>query len=67
MIQTSLFPLEPVSHKASDLSCPNGYSGFSAFHKYWGKKPVECLSFLIENLHKQLSASKIVVLSKRNS
>ncbi len=50
MIQTSLFPSEPVSHKASDLSCPNGYSGFSAFHKYWGKKPVEYLSFLIETL-----------------
>lgn len=29
---------------------PSGYKGLYAFHKYWGKKPVECMSFLIENL-----------------
>jgi hypothetical protein len=29
---------------------PKGYAGLAAFHKYWGKKPVECLCDLIENL-----------------
>lgn len=29
---------------------PAGYTGLHAFHKYWGKKPLEPLSFLIENL-----------------
>jgi 16S rRNA G966 N2-methylase RsmD len=29
---------------------PQGYRGLHAFHKYWGKKPAEPLSFLIENL-----------------
>jgi hypothetical protein len=29
---------------------PEGYTGLAGFHKYWGKKPLECLSFLIETL-----------------
>ncbi len=29
---------------------PKGYKGLAAFHKYWGKKPIECLAFLIEKL-----------------
>lgn len=32
---------------------PDGYKGLAAFHKYWGKKPVEILSFLIESLSKE--------------
>src|SRR5579884_4242030 len=31
-------------------SAPAGYTGLAAFHKYWGKKPLEYLSFLIETL-----------------
>lgn len=31
---------------------PEGYKGLSGFHKYWGKKPIEAWSFLIENLTK---------------
>ncbi|MDD4310564.1 MAG: DNA methyltransferase, partial [Candidatus Cloacimonetes bacterium] len=30
------------------LSNPEGYKGITALHKYWGKKPTECLNFLIE-------------------
>jgi hypothetical protein len=29
---------------------PKGYTGLHAFHKYWGKKPLEVLAFLIEQL-----------------
>lgn len=27
---------------------PAAYKGLYGFHKYWGKKPVECISFIIE-------------------
>ena len=33
-----------------DVIQPKGYKGLYAFHKYWGKKPAECLAFLIEVL-----------------
>lgn len=38
----------PVS--VNEISAPLGYRGLSAFHKYWGKKPIECLGFLVEKL-----------------
>ena len=34
----------------NDVMAPTGYTGLSAFHKYWGKKPIECLGFLVEQL-----------------
>lgn len=34
----------------SSIESPEGYKGLAAFHKYWGKKPAECFSFLIELL-----------------
>jgi len=40
----------PPSVSVSNVVSPTGYTGLSAFHKYWGKKPIECLSFLIEKL-----------------
>ncbi len=40
------------------LTKPMGYKGLYGFHKYWGKKPAEIVSFLIE----QLSVSGEVVL-----
>ena len=33
-----------------ELSKPSAYSGLYGFHKYWGKKPVEPLRFLVEVL-----------------
>ena len=32
------------------LASPAAYKGLAAFHKYWGKKPIELTSFLIERL-----------------
>jgi len=42
--------MDAVETKVGDVSSPKGYKGFAAFHKYWGKKPIECLSYLVENL-----------------
>lgn len=41
---------EPANVSVADVMSPTGYRGLSAFHKYWGKKPVECLGFLIDTL-----------------
>lgn len=35
-----------------EFANPSGYKGLYAFHKYWGKKPTECIAFLIERLSK---------------
>jgi len=50
MIQQTLFDIEPQRTEIKNFVCPRGYKGLAAFHKYWGKKPTECLSFMIENL-----------------
>lgn len=34
----------------AQVSAPAGYRGLYAFHKYWGKKPFEPVSYVIENL-----------------
>jgi len=49
MKQLSLFnePIEKIP------VTPKGYKGLAGFHKYWGKKPPEAWSFLIENLTKE--------------
>jgi hypothetical protein len=39
-----------VKTSAREILSPDGYKGLAAFHKYWGKKPVECLTYLIETL-----------------
>lgn len=46
--QLSLFNFN--STNIENLTAPKGYKGLAAFHKYWEKKPIECLSFLIESL-----------------
>ena len=33
----------------ADFVTPKTYTGLAGFHKYWGKKPVEGISYLIEN------------------
>jgi len=50
MTQALLFEVESRRTKGTDLSAPQGYRGLAAFHKYWGKKPVEYCTYLIENL-----------------
>ena len=39
----------PISREEKTIR-PRGYTGLHAFHKYWGKKPLEVLAFLIEHL-----------------
>ncbi len=49
---------DPPSVSSRQMLSPAGYKGLSAFHKYWGKKPVECMAFLIDRL---TSPSDLVV------
>jgi hypothetical protein len=44
------FGFAPTAITIDDVMAPTGYTGLSAFHKYWGKKPIECLGFLVEKL-----------------
>ncbi len=48
--QTSLFPTIVPPTSAANFLSPETYTGLAGFHKYWGKKPTESLSYLIENL-----------------
>ncbi len=48
-IQKSLFPILMAPTSVANLESPETYTGLAGFHKYWGKKPVESLSYLIEN------------------
>lgn len=47
-IQMNLFPPQTVTTEVCDFVAPKPYTGLAGFHKYWGKKPVESMSFLIE-------------------
>lgn len=40
----------PPAVSVNEVMAPTGYTGLSAFHKYWGKKPIECLGFLVDKL-----------------
>jgi hypothetical protein len=51
--QVNLFPDVFTPTKTEDLLTPQAYTGLSGFHKYWGKKPTESLSYLIENLTRE--------------
>jgi hypothetical protein len=42
--------LKDTAPTPAQVSTPSGYSGLYAFHKYWGKKPWEPVSFLIQTL-----------------
>ena len=43
-VQLSFLP------NVNEVQKPKGYKGLHAFHKYWGKKPLEPLAFLIDKL-----------------
>lgn len=45
-----IFGFAPSAVTVNEVMAPTGYTGLSAFHKYWGKKPIECLGFLVERL-----------------
>ncbi|MEH1858534.1 MAG: DNA methyltransferase [Nostoc sp.] len=51
--QLNLFETELTNTSTETIVLPKGYKGLAAFHKYWGKKPIESLVFLIENLTKK--------------
>lgn len=48
---TSALPQQP-NLELNEYIRPSAYSGLYGFHKYWGKKPIEPLKFLISNLTK---------------
>ncbi|MCK9555095.1 DNA methylase [bacterium] len=52
-IQISLFPQSKSDTKIADLVTPKTYTGLAGFHKYWGKKPIESLCYLIEKCTKE--------------
>ncbi len=48
-VQAKLYP-EPIKPTTvADFVTPKSYTGLMSFHKYWGKKPTESLSYLVEN------------------
>ncbi|MCI5114138.1 MAG: hypothetical protein D3912_04775 [Candidatus Electrothrix sp. AX1] len=51
--QQTLFDFEALPTTLASATSPAGYKGLAAFHKYWGKKPIEPLLLLIERLTKQ--------------
>ncbi|MBI2170461.1 MAG: site-specific DNA-methyltransferase, partial [Chloroflexi bacterium] len=48
--QMALFERASSGSGIEELARPSGYVGLQAFHKYWGKKPLEPLLFLIDSL-----------------
>ncbi|MDO8750402.1 MAG: DNA methyltransferase [Dehalococcoidia bacterium] len=48
--QLALFERHDSGSSVEELAHPSGYVGLQAFHKYWGKKPLEPLLFLIDHL-----------------
>ncbi|AGT43775.1 DNA methyltransferase [Treponema pedis] len=48
MIQPTLFDTDE-NYTVESISNPKTYKGIYAFHKYWGKKPIESLDYCIEN------------------
>lgn len=51
-VQISLFSPSKSSADVADCVAPKTYTGLAGFHKYWGKKPIETISYLIENCTK---------------
>lgn len=51
--QQTLFDFSALPTTLASAVAPAGYKGLSAFHKYWGKKPIEPLLLLIERLTKE--------------
>lgn len=45
----TLFPKPKSSTEVADFVAPKTYTGLAGFHKYWGKKPIESMAYLVEN------------------
>lgn len=50
MDQCTLFDIKPVVKDHDLIYSPSSYTGLSSFHKYWGKKPLESIAYLIKYL-----------------
>lgn len=50
MLQQEILPSSTYQTMTAQATNPTGYKGLHAFHKYWGKKPLEPLAYIIENL-----------------
>ena len=48
--QLEIFPSSNCQTMTAQATNPMGYKGLHAFHKYWGKKPLEPLAYHVENL-----------------
>jgi len=46
-MQNSLFDME--ERTVNSIFSPQSYTGVYGFHKYWGKKPIESISYFIQN------------------
>lgn len=46
-------PQSKSDTKIADFVTPKTYTGLAGFHKYWGKKPIESLCYLIEKCTKE--------------
>lgn len=49
-VQGDLFADLKSPTTTQDMLDPASYTGLAGFHKYWGKKPIESIAYLIENL-----------------
>jgi len=48
--QHPLFDHFQLEFSSVAIETPAAYSGLTAFHKYWGKKPIELIQFLLQHL-----------------
>jgi len=46
-MQKNLFDIDETT--VNDIISPQSYTGIYGFHKYWGKKPIESISYFIQN------------------
>lgn len=49
-VQGDLFADFKPPTTTRNMQDPASYTGLAGFHKYWGKKPIESISYLVENL-----------------
>jgi hypothetical protein len=49
-VQGNLFSDFKSPTTTQNMLDPASYTGLAGFHKYWGKKPIESIAYLIENL-----------------
>ena len=56
-VQGNLFSDFKSPTTTQNMLDPASYTGLAGFHKYWGKKPIESIAYLIENLTEEMVGS----------